>query len=102
MLHSLADTGGRQAIDGRDMQGAGYQLQPRYVRLVPQVWVEVEAIQVFVDDTEGMCLGRVNTHKQYDIHPSAKEAACADFVMKSLRNVGSISLGATYSCGVPQ
>jgi len=67
------------------MQENEYQLQPAHVGFVPQVLPEVEAIHVLVDETERVCLGRVNPDERYYVHISAvKEAACANLVEKPL------------------
>jgi len=40
-----------------------YQLQPPHVGFIPQVLLEVEAIHVLVDETEGVSLSRVHPHE---------------------------------------
>ena len=66
--------------------GRAYQLQPTGVWLASQVLFEVQAVQVLVDETKRMCLGRVNAHERYYAHPFAvKEGPCANFIMKPLQ-----------------
>ena len=63
-----------------------YQLQRPHVGLVPHVLPEVEAVHILVDETKGMCLGRVHPHEGYYIHVSVvKESHHVHFVVEPLR-----------------
>ena len=67
------------------MQGNKYQLQPAHVGFVPQVLPEVEAIHVLVDETERVCLGRVNPDERYYVHISVVEGVpCMSLAEKPL------------------
>lgn len=73
--------------------------------LVPQVLLEVEAVHELIDETEGVCLGRVRPHQRYYIHVSvAKEAAYPDLVTIPLLDVISVPMRwvtvAAYPCNL--
>ena len=63
-----------------------YHLQPSYVGLVLHVLLDVQAVHIFIDETERVCLVRVHPHKRYYVYiPTAKESAHVNFVAKPLQ-----------------
>jgi len=67
------------------VHGNKYQLQPPHVGFIAQVLLETEAIHILVNETERVCISRVNPDERYYVHISAlKVAACANFIEKPL------------------
>ena len=55
---------------------------------------EVEALHILVDETERMCLSRVNPHKRYYAHVSTvEEAVYVNLIGKPLRDIISVPPG---------
>ena len=74
--------------------GSGYQFQRSHIGLIPQVLLEVQAVHILVDKTEGVSLSRVNSHKRYHIHIStAKEVMHANLIAEPLCDVSNVPLG---------
>ena len=88
---------------GESAQGNEYQLQFLSIGFVPQVLFEVEAIHILVDESERVCLTRVDPHELYYIHTSVvKEGTGANFVVESLWGVSSVPLGVGCEYNVPR
>ena len=70
-----------------------YQLQSLYMGLIPQVLLEIEAVHVLVDETEGVRLSRVRPHEYYHAHASVvKEATHANLIVIPLQDGKSMPL----------
>ena len=76
------------------MQGNNlYKLQLPHIGTIPQVPLEVEAIHKLVNETEGVCLGRVHTHERHYTHVSVvEEAPHLSLVVKPLQDVSRDNL----------
>ena len=51
-------------VDGEGVQENIYHLQSPHIGLILQVLLEIEAVHVLVDETEGVYLSRVCPHEQ--------------------------------------
>jgi len=77
--------------------GNGYQFQRPHAGLIPQVLLEVQALHIFIDETERVGLSRVDSHEGYHVHiPTVKEAMYADLIAEPLCDVSGVPLGIGY------
>ena len=83
----------RGSISGR-VQWSDYQLQPLHDGLIPQVLLEIRALHVFIDETKGECLSRVNSHERYHVYTcTAKAIMYPNLIAKPLCSVSGVPLG---------
>ena len=95
--NQLSLRGIRGSITGRRCAGSGYQFQRSHVGLIPQVLLEVLALHIHIDETEGMSLSRVNSHEGYHVHISTvKEVMHVYLIAEPLCDVSGVPLGIGY------
>ena len=101
--HQLLARRVRGTHDNKGGDRHGHQLKPVCIGLVPQVPSKIEAFHILVDETEGVCLGRVHPYECYYVHTSVmKEGPYVKLIVEPLQGTISSVLDGGSGCGVPQ
>lgn len=81
----------------------GHQLKPVRIGLVPQVLSKIEAFHILVDETEGVCLGRVHSYEWHYVYTAVmEEGPYVKLILEPLRGTISSVLNRGRDCNVPQ